>query len=82
MDRFPNYLNSIYQQANGIPIRQYINQWKAIQITELMVNKGADFRTACENVDISDIPYGYRLYKRQLVTNPQQYTSAVRKKDS
>lgn len=77
MGRSPNYLNSIFKQTNGIPIRQYINQRKAILIAELMVNKGADFRTACENAGISDIAYGYRLFKKQLGTTPQQYTSAV-----
>ena len=82
MDRSPNYLNSIFKQANGIPIRQYINQRKAILIAELMANKGADFRTACENAGISDIAYGYRLFKKQLGTTPQQYAAAVRRKNS
>lgn len=76
----PNYLNALFKNANGITIRQYINRRKAVLIAELMVNKNADFRTACENAAITDITYGYRLFKKQLGATPQQYIAAVKKK--
>lgn len=80
MRRSPNYINTLFKEANGITIRQYINRRKAILIAELMVNKNANFRTACENAAISDVAYGYRLFKKQLGATPQQYISSVRKK--
>lgn len=75
--RSPNYLNTIFKQVNGIPVRQYINRKKAMLIAELMIHKNASFRTACENVGISDIAYGYRLFKKQMGATPQQYVAAV-----
>lgn len=82
LGRSANYLNTLFKQVNGIPIRQYINRRKAILIAELMVNKSADFRTACENAAITDIAYGYRLFKKQLGTTPQQYIAAAHRKES
>jgi len=73
LGRSANYLNAIFKQVNGIPIRQYINRRKAILIAELMVNKNVDFRTACENAAITDVAYGYRLFKKQMGTTPQKY---------
>lgn len=75
--RSPNYLNTIFKQVNGIPVRQYINRKKAMLIAELMIHKNASFRTACENAGISDIAYGYRLFKKQMGATPQQYVAAV-----
>ena len=78
--RSPNYLNALFKEANGITVCQYINRRKAILIAELMVNKNADFRTACENAAISDISYGYRLFKKQLGATPRQYIASVQRK--
>lgn len=78
--RSPNYLNAIFKQANGIPVRQYINRKKAMLVAELMIHKNASFRTACENAGISDIAYGYRLFKKQMGATPQQYVAAVYQK--
>ena len=77
LGRSPNYLNALFKQVNGISIRQYINRKKAELIAELMIHKSAAFRTACENVGITDIAYGYRLFKKQMGTTPQQYIAAV-----
>lgn len=79
--RSPNYLNAIFKQANGIPVRQYINRKKAMLVAELMIHKNASFRTACENAGISDIAYGYRLFKKQMGATPQQYVAAVYQKN-
>lgn len=79
--RSPNYLNAIFKQANGIPVRQYINRKKAMLIAELMIHKNASFRTACENVGISDTAYGYRLFKKHMGATPQQYVCAVYQKN-
>lgn len=80
MRRSPNYINTLFKEANGITIRQYINRRKAILIAELMVNKNVDFQTACENAAISDAAYGYRLFKKQLGATPQQYIASVKRK--
>lgn len=77
LGRSANYINSVFKEVNGIPIRQYINRRKAILIAELMVNKNADFRTACENAAITDIAYGYRLFKKQMGATPQQYIASA-----
>lgn len=75
--RSPNYVNAIFKRVNGVPVRQYVNRRKAVLMAELLAYKNADFRTACDNVGISDVAYGYRLFKKQLGTTPQQYVSAV-----
>lgn len=75
--RSPNYLNAIFKQVNGIPVRQYINRKKAMLVAELMIHKNASFRTACENAGISDTAYGYRLFKKHMGATPQQYVAAV-----
>ena len=79
--RSPNYLNAIFKQVNGIPVRQYINRKKAVLIAELMIHKCVNFRTACENAGITDISYGYRLFKKQMGATPQQYIAAVYQKN-
>jgi len=78
--RSANYLNAIFKQINGIPVRQYINRKKAMLIAELMIHKNANFRTACENAGIMDVAYGYRLFKKQMGMTPQQYIAAVYQK--
>ena len=78
--RSPNYLNAIFKQVNGIPVRQYINRKKAMLVAELMIHKNASFRTACENAGISDTAYGYRLFKKHMGATPQQYVCAVYQK--
>ena len=75
--RSPNYLNTVFKQVTGIPIRQYINRRKAILIAELMIYKNASLRVACENVGILDISYGHRLFKKQMGTTPHQYLETV-----
>ncbi len=73
MDKSPNYINSVFKSENGITICRYINSEKVKLIAELMKNKGASFETACENVAIYDISYGYRLFKKYMGSTPKEY---------
>lgn len=67
------YLNSVFKKETGTTICQYINGQKIRLIAELMHNKGLPFRFACESVGITDISYGYRLFKKQMGVTPGEY---------
>jgi methylphosphotriester-DNA--protein-cysteine methyltransferase len=43
-----------------------------------MEDRGLTFRDACENVSITDLSHGYRLFKRHMGVTPKQYISAER----
>ena len=47
-------------------------------IAALMEDRGLTFRDACENVGITDLSHGYRLFKRYMGVTPKQYMSAER----
>ena len=76
LDKTPNYLNSVFKAASGISIHQYIAREKVRLIGELMEGKGLSFQTACENVAIEDISYGYRLFKKHMGVTPRAYLSS------
>lgn len=69
----PNYMNNLFKSANGISIRQYINNEKVHIIGELMKTKGIPFRDACLNVSVSDTSYGYRLFKKHTGMTPKEF---------
>lgn len=76
MDKTPNYLNNIFSQATGISIHQYMNREKMRLIAALMEDHGLTFREACENVGITDLSHGYRLFKRHMGITPKEYMTA------
>lgn len=78
LGKTPNYLNNIFSQATGISIHQYINREKMQLVIALMENHDLTFREACENVGITDLSHGYRLFKRHMGVTPKQYLSADR----
>ena len=75
MDKTPNYLNSVFSQATGISIHQYINREKMRLAATLMETRQLSFRDACENVGINDLSHGYRLFKRHMGVTPKEYMS-------
>ncbi len=75
MDKTPNYLNSVFKQATGISIHQYINREKMRLAATLMETRELSFREACENVGINDLSHGYRLFKRHMGVTPKEYMS-------
>lgn len=78
LDKTPNYLNAVFKEANGITIHQYINREKVRVIAELMEDKGLSFKAACENVAITDVSYGYRLFKKHTGVTPGDYLAGKR----
>lgn len=80
MDKTPNYLNGVFSRATGIGIHQYINREKIRLVTILMEDRGLCFREACENVGITDLSHGYRLFKRYTGITPKAYMEAERLK--
>lgn len=78
MDKTPNYLNNVFVQATGIGIHQYMNREKMRLVTALMENRGLSFKEACENVGITDLSHGYRLFKRHMGVTPKAYMTAER----
>ncbi len=76
MDKTPNYLNNVFSRATGISIHQYMNREKIRLVIALMEDQGLSFREACENVGITDLSHGYRLFKRHMGVTPKEYLSA------
>ena len=72
------YLNSVFKKENGTTIHQYINREKIRIISELMENKGLPFKTACENAGITDVSYGYRMFKKHTGITPAHYKGSFR----
>lgn len=73
LGKTPNYLNSVFREAAGISIHQYMNREKMQLVAELMKNKNMSFQMACENVAITDISHGYRLFKKHMGVTPGAY---------
>lgn len=80
MDKTPNYLNSVFSKAAGISIHQYINREKMRLVAALMEEQALTFGEACENVGITDLSHGYRLFRRHMGITPKEYLSAERLK--
>lgn len=78
MDKTPNYLNSVFIKTTGVSIHQYINREKMRLAAALMEGQGLTFGEACENVGITDLSHGYRLFKRHMGVTPKEYLSAER----
>lgn len=72
------YLNSVFKKETGTTIGQYINSEKTRLVAELMLNKGLPFKKACESAGISDISYGYRVFKKQMGVTPGEYKGSQR----
>ena len=73
LGKTPNYINYAFKEATGITINQYVNKEKVKRIAELMKNQKLSFKTACENAAITDISYGYRLFKKYMGITPGEY---------
>ncbi len=73
LGKTPNYLNSVFKQATGIGIRQYINREKVHIISTILESENLTFRQACESVAIYDVSYGYRLFKKQTGITPAAF---------
>jgi len=71
----PSYINHVFKATAGIPIKQYINNEKAKKIAELIRNQDLSFKTACANVGIIDLSYGYRLFKKHMGVTPNEFLS-------
>lgn len=71
----PGYINHVFKETAGMPIKQYINSEKTKKIAALMQKQGLSFKIACENVGISDYSYGYRLFKKHTGTTPGKFLS-------
>ena len=76
----PGYINHIFKDTVGVPIKQYVNKKKAKKISELIKNHNISFKSACYNVGIEDCSYGYRLFKKHLGVTPNEFLSvSIRK---
>lgn len=75
LDKTPGHINHVFKETNGITITQYITKEKIQMLVSLMQNKNLTFKEACFNVGISDISYGYRLFKKHMGITPGEYLS-------
>lgn len=75
LGRTPNYLNSVFRDATGNTIRRYINSEKVRIIAEMMKFRGMSFKTACASMSITDVAYGYRLFKQYTGVTTRTYLS-------
>lgn len=69
------YINQIFKSNTGVPLGHYINEEKTKMIAALIRKQGLSFKTACANVGISDISYGYRLFKKHMGVTPGEFLS-------
>lgn len=69
----PNYLNSVFSKVEGTSIGQYIAREKIHMLIELKKTRDITFDDACRCVGITDISYGYRLFKKHIGTTPKVY---------
>lgn len=69
------YINQIFKNNTGIPIKHYINEEKTKMIAALIRKQGLSFKIACANVGISDISYGYRIFKKHMGVTPGEFLS-------
>lgn len=72
----PNYINSLFKRATGSSVNRYVCNERVKKIAELVKDRNLSFETACENVGITDISYGYRLFKKHTGTTPAKYIQA------
>ncbi|MBR1968959.1 MAG: AraC family transcriptional regulator [Clostridia bacterium] len=79
LNRTPNYLNSVFKKECGITIGQYISKEKVRFIAEIIRKENVSFAVACQNAGISDISYGYRLFKKHMGITPKEYISCKKK---
>lgn len=73
LKKTPNHLNAVFTKHEGISICHYHSRQKAERIAELIQNESISFKTACKNVGIYDISYGYRFFKNQMGMTPTEY---------
>ena len=78
LGKTPNYLNSVFREAAGVSIHQYMNREKMQLVAELMENRDMPFQMACENVAITDLSHGYRLFKKHMGVTPGAYLAGER----
>ena len=75
LGKTPNYLGSVFRAATGSSILQYINGEKVRRIAEMMETREMPFKTACAAVGITDVAYGYRLFKQYMGVPMRTYLS-------
>ena len=69
----PNYINFAFKNIKGSTITEYINEEKISVITTLMRKDNVHFSVACNSVGITDISYGYRLFKKHTGLTPSMF---------
>jgi methylphosphotriester-DNA--protein-cysteine methyltransferase len=57
----------------GITIHQYINKERVRLLGELLQTQSISFQSACSQLGIEDVSYGYRLFKRHMGMTPKEY---------
>ncbi len=67
----PNYINFAFKEATGSTITEYVNDTKITMIITLMQKQNMQFAEACNNVGITNISYGYRLFKKHTGLTPK-----------
>lgn len=69
----PNYLNSVFSKTEGTSIGQYIAREKIHMLIEIKKTRDISFDDACRCIGITDISYGYRLFKKHIGMTPKIY---------
>lgn len=73
IDKSRNYTGYIFKKTHNITVSEYVNMQKAKKIAFLMQNNGLSFSDACECVSLSEITYGYRIFKKYMGLTPKEY---------
>ena len=73
VSKSPNHVSYAFKNAMGITVKEYINMQKAKKIAAFMQDEGFSFALACEKTAITDVTYGYRLFKKYMGVTPKNY---------
>lgn len=73
LGKTPNYLNFVFKEETGTTIHNHILKEKTRKICELILSRALSFKDACQAMGISDVSYGYRMFKKQTGLTPAQF---------
>lgn len=73
LGKTPNYINAVFKKAEGITINHYICKEKVHLISYMIQKENIPFPLACKQVGITDVSYGYRIFKKIIGITPKEF---------
>ncbi|MDL2232593.1 response regulator [Ruminococcaceae bacterium OttesenSCG-928-L11] len=78
----PNYVNALFRKETGLPINQYINQFRVERAKELLLgDDDATVETVAEAVGFQTTRNFYKVFKQTLGISPGQFRKDIEHKE-